>query len=58
MGRDAAGPTDTTAAGAGVDVATAGGAGGGSAGRHRAGKKEKMTRNQLKRLKKRRERDG
>ena len=40
----------------GVDVATAGGAGGGSAGQRRAGKKAKMTRNQLKRLKKQRER--
>ena len=64
LGRDATGvtttgSTDTAAAGAGADVATAGEAGGVSAKRRRgAGKKEKMTRNQLKRLKKQRERDG
>ena len=45
-------------AGAGADVATAGRADGGSAGRYQAGEKAKMTRNQLKRLKKQRERDG
>ena len=51
--------TDTTAADTGADVATAGGAGGVSTGqRPRGGKKAKLTRNQLKRLKKRRERDG
>ena len=63
VGRGAAGmaavsSTDMGAAGAGVDVATAGGAGGGLAGRHRAGKQAKMTRNQQRRLKKQRERDG
>ena len=63
LGRDATGvtttgSTDTAAAGAGVDVATAGEAGGVSAKRPRAGKKAKMTRNQQKRLKKQRERDG